>query len=154
MLLPTVFILLTTLTSLKNITYNTIVTYITITNTTNTTFTLTTQLFFFFQQHFFIFFYNKCIYFNIYKNLARIASHLFLKLANVPRERLANEALGLVFHFLNSANLFLTSITFGSTRPIPNYILRQQTMKSNLSFILIFNDAERQLERFSIGCRK
>ena len=29
-------------------------------------------------------FYNKCIYFNIYKNLARIASHLFLKLANVP----------------------------------------------------------------------
>ena len=46
MLLPTIFILLTTLTSLKNITYNTIVIYITITNTTNTTFTLTTQLFF------------------------------------------------------------------------------------------------------------
>ena len=62
---------------------------------------------------------------------------------NEKRERLADEALGLVFHFLNSANLFLTSITFGSTRPIPNYILRQQTMK--LSFILIFNDAERQL---------
>ena len=65
----------------KNITYNTIVTYITITNTTNTTFTLTTQHFF---SSLSATFFNKYIYFNTYTNVARIASHLFLKLANVP----------------------------------------------------------------------
>jgi len=65
----------------RNITYNTIVTHVTITYTTNTTDTLRTQHFFFpFQQYFF----TKYMYFNTYKSLATIESHLFLKLANVP----------------------------------------------------------------------
>ena len=83
-LLPTIFTITYNTYVTRNITYSTIVTYITITNTTNITNTSTRQSFFFlpFQQN--CFFFNKCLYFNSYKSLARVASHLFLKRANVP----------------------------------------------------------------------
>ena len=83
-LLPTIFTITYNTYVTRNITYSTIVTYITITNTTNITNTSTRQSFFFPSLSATLFFLNKCLYFNSYKSLARVASHLFLKRANVP----------------------------------------------------------------------
>ena len=81
-LLPTIFTITYNTYVTRNITYSTIVTYIMITNTTNITDTLPRQLFSFPFSN--IFLKIKYMYFNTYKSSARIASHLFLKLANVP----------------------------------------------------------------------